>query len=125
MGERALQIYIETTKLTVWKKIPSVRLCPYIPKYLTISLTFLSSRLKKIAANFKQVCQYYGNNFSTTDNNEQIKIGDIKVVKVDKDSPNTIFVKTSYQQEEFKNIIVGRKRSRTTSSFDIQNAYSK
>ena len=74
---------------------------------------------------FKQVCQYYGNNFFTTSNSEQIKIGDIKVVKVDKDSSNTIFVKTSYQQEEFKNIIVGRKRSRTTLSFDIQNAYSK
>lgn len=77
---------------------------------------------------FKNVCQHYGTNFQLTEDGEQIKMGEMKTIKVEKDKPGVFFVKTSYEQNEYKKIVVNnRKRKSQTqnSSCKLQQAYTK
>ena len=56
-----------------------------------------------------------GSNFSKTTDNETIKMTDIKTVKVDRCSPYTFSVKTSYSQENYKKTC-SVKKDKTCSS---------
>jgi len=52
---------------------------------------------------------------------------DIKIVKVDKRSPYTFSFKTSYSQENYKNVVVSDRRKTKTADAQLvlQPAYSK
>jgi hypothetical protein len=68
-----------------------------------------------------------GGNFSKTTENENIKMTDIKIVKVDKRSPYTFSFKTSHSQENYKKVVVNhRKKTKSVAAqLDLQLVYSK
>ena len=49
----------------------------------------------------KNLTQQLGSNFNKTSNNEIVKTGDIKLVKVQKSEPGKLYVKTLFKQEEY------------------------
>lgn len=49
---------------------------------------------------FKDACQRQGNNFSITTDGHQIKMTNIKIIKVEKDNPGAFFIKTSYEEDD-------------------------
>jgi hypothetical protein len=67
-----------------------------------------------------------GNNFSKTTENVIIKMTDIKIVKVDKRSPYTFSFKTSYSQENYKKVVVNKRRKTNSAAAQLvlQPAYS-
>lgn len=58
----------------------------------------------------KKLSQQIGINYNRTSSNEQIKITDIKVIKVQKTHPGICFVKTSYEQKKYEQINVSNTR---------------
>lgn len=62
----------------------------------------------------KTLQEEMGNNFSTNTENIKVKWHDIKVLKVEKQSPTTFFYKTSYEDETFKMVNI-RKQKQTRS----------
>ncbi|XP_063912660.1 uncharacterized protein LOC135129438 [Zophobas morio] len=77
--------------------------------------------------NLKDLAQQIGPNFSKTTENESIKMGDIKIIKVLKDEPGVIYIKTSYEQEFFKKINVFGKRKHPVNftTLNCKPAYSR
>ena len=69
----------------------------------------------------------FGSNFSKTTENETVKMTDIKTVKVDKSSPYTFSFRTSYSQENYKNVVVSNRRKTkfAPAQLYLQPAYSK
>lgn len=76
---------------------------------------------------FKDACQHYGNNYSITDDKQQIKFGDIKIIKVEKETPGAFFIKTSYEQNEYAKIVPNNKKrqSQQVRMWNLKKAYSK
>jgi len=60
-----------------------------------------------------------GNNFFKISENETVKMTDIKTVKVDKSSPYTFSFKTSYSQENYKNVVVHNRRKTKSASAQL------
>lgn len=78
---------------------------------------------------WKIVQEQWGNNFTMNTDQIKVKWGDIQVLKVEKDSPNCFFYKTSYEDETFKKVDVRKTRNtRFSDSFkstQLVRAYSK
>jgi hypothetical protein len=68
----------------------------------------------------------HGSNFSKTTENKTAEMTDIKIVKADKRSPYTFSFKTSYSQENYKNVVVNnrRKTKPAAAQLALQPAYS-
>lgn len=61
---------------------------------------------------WKDVCSQIGVNITKDVEGNTVKIADLKVVKIDANYPRTIFYKNSYEQENFKQIeVIKKKRS--------------
>ena len=60
----------------------------------------------------KALQEEWGNNFNLDDDRNQVKWHDIKMIRVEKESPGAFFYKTSYADTNFKKTIVRKKRSR-------------
>lgn len=73
----------------------------------------------------KNLTQQLGSNFNKTSDNDTIKTGDIKVVRVQKSEPSMLYVKTSYEQKEYKKIKVNNTRRRQGSNLSIKQAYMR
>jgi len=58
----------------------------------------------------KSLCTQIGVNITVNTENEAVKFMSIKIMKVEKQSPSSIFYKTSYSQAEFKEAIVIRRK---------------
>nr|CAI5827310.1 unnamed protein product [Callosobruchus analis] len=57
-------------------------------------------------------------------NNETVRIGDIKIVRCDKENPNQMLYKTSYSQENFDTIITKLSRRPKSSNFSLKRLYN-
>lgn len=75
----------------------------------------------------KELTKQIGSNFSNTTNQESIKLAEIKVIKVLKEEPGIIYIKTSYNQEQFMKINVNGKKRNVVDIKNIQcnAAYGK
>ena len=75
----------------------------------------------------KELSGSLGSNFSKTTENETVKMTGIKIVKLNRRNPYTFSCKTSYSQENYKNIVVNdrRKTKSAAAQLDLQPAYSK
>lgn len=56
---------------------------------------------------FKILANDLGRNYTKNTENDNVKMNDIKIIKVTKDNRGCFFYKTSYSQEDFKMIKVG------------------
>lgn len=74
----------------------------------------------------KKIALQIGPNYNKTLSNENIKTGHIKVIKVQKTDPDILFVKTSYEQEEYLQIKVNNisTRQRNSSKIECLPAYT-
>jgi len=68
-----------------------------------------------------------GSNFSKTTENKTVKMTAIEIVKVDKRSPCTFSFKTSYSQENYKNVVLNdrRKTKPAAAQLVLHPAYCK
>lgn len=58
----------------------------------------------------KNLAEKVGSNYTKTIENEMIKMTDIKIIMVQKTEPGVLFVKTSYEQNDFQQICVKNRR---------------
>lgn len=77
--------------------------------------------------NLKVLQETWGTNFNMDEDNNQVKWHDIKILKVEKESPMVFFYKTSFAQTEFKKCWVNKRKTRRTveSTPDIAMNLSK
>ncbi|XP_050519034.1 uncharacterized protein LOC126893129 [Diabrotica virgifera virgifera] len=74
----------------------------------------------------KTLSQQIGSNYNKLSDNELIRTSDIKILKVQKNNPGIIFVKTTYEQKEFAQINVNHnRRSMRISTPECVAAYKK
>lgn len=73
----------------------------------------------------KGLQEEWGNNFSLDTDRKKVKWHDIKVLRVEKEHPNAFFYKTSYEDAEFRKVIVKKTRSQDLKSVQLVPAYSK
>ncbi|CAH1171175.1 unnamed protein product [Phaedon cochleariae] len=76
---------------------------------------------------FKKFVSKIGNNFNRNVDNEIVVWRDVKVLRFEKDHPYTIFYKTSYANNDFKQICVKKKNLRgnnAISNLEITQAYT-
>lgn len=76
----------------------------------------------------KDLCLQLGTNFSIDEDGNQVPWKDIKILRVEKASPDIIKVKTSFSDETYRNIYVKKRQSRARSSApalapEIRKAY--
>lgn len=76
---------------------------------------------------WRKLSQQIGSNYNKTSNNELIRTSDIKVIQVQKTDPGILFVKTTYEQEEFAHINVNntRRKQESISTIKCVAAYKK
>lgn len=70
----------------------------------------------------KSLCTQIGVNITVNTENEAVKFMSIKIMKVEKQSPSSIFYKTSYSQAEFKEAIVIRRKK--TVAVELKKEFS-
>lgn len=56
--------------------------------------------------------------------NQSVKISDIKVVKAEKSSPSSLFVKTSFHEQQYQELLITRNCSRNSSNIIMKKAFS-
>lgn len=95
-------LYVPSEIVTVAKSAKK-KGCPY-------SVTEMST---ENFIDWKNVTEQMGKNFSINEKGEKVFWNEIKILTVRKESPNKIFYKTSYSDEEY-NIIDIRRKVRTT-----------
>ena len=76
---------------------------------------------------FKALSGSIGSNFPKINENNTVKMTDIKIVKVDKCSPYTFSFKMSYSQENYKKDVVNnrRKTKSEAAQLNLQPVYSR
>ncbi|CAB3229459.1 unnamed protein product [Arctia plantaginis] len=62
----------------------------------------------------KALQEAWGSNFNMDEHGNQLKWQEIKVLKVEKDSPMSFFFKTSFSDTEFKKCWVNKRKTRRT-----------
>lgn len=62
---------------------------------------------------WKAVSASIGSNFSKTEDGGTVKMMDIKVIKVEKSTPNTFAFKTSFSQQAYQKVIVNNRRRKS------------
>lgn len=73
----------------------------------------------------------WGTNFNMEEDNNQVKWHDIKILKVEKESPMVFFYKTSFAQTEFKKCWVNKRKTRRSVestpdiAMNLSNAYTE
>lgn len=73
--------------------------------------------------NIKKLSTQIGSNFVKNTSGEKVTWTSVKIIRVEKDSPNIIFYKTSYEQTEFKEIKVLTRISKRKQSIILEPAY--
>jgi hypothetical protein len=75
----------------------------------------------------KELSGSLGSNFSKTTENETVKMTGIKIVTLNRRNPYTFSYKTSYSQENYKNIEVNNRRKTKSAAalLVLQPAHSK
>lgn len=59
---------------------------------------------------WKDVCTQMGLNITKNEDNELVKFSDIKILKIEKLSPQVLYYKHSYSDETFKKAVIIRKK---------------
>jgi hypothetical protein len=67
----------------------------------------------------KALSGFPGSNFSKTTENKTVQMTGIKIVKVDRRSPYTFSFKTSYSQENNKNLVVNNRRKTISAAVQL------
>ncbi|XP_023211752.1 uncharacterized protein LOC111614620 [Centruroides sculpturatus] len=74
--------------------------------------------------NLKDLSQQMGNNFSKNENNNLVNWPNIKIIKVMKQDPYTIFYKHSYAQEDFEKLNIRQRMRGRSAKVMLHPAYS-
>lgn len=74
---------------------------------------------------WKGLSEDIGNNFSMNTGDEKCLLNDVKVLEVRKSKPCSLFYKTSYKDENFKEIDVRRKCRKSQKELVLTKAYSE
>ncbi|XP_045454105.1 uncharacterized protein LOC123667070 [Melitaea cinxia] len=70
---------------------------------------------------WKDACTQMGVNLTKDEEGNSVKIGNIKILKIEKDNPRILFYKNSYGEEEFKKAEIIRKKKRI--DVNVKKAY--
>lgn len=74
---------------------------------------------------WKKLSEDIGNNFSLNTDDEKCTWNDVKIVEVRKQNPNSLFYKTSYKSECFKEIFIKRKSRKILKELILKKAYTE
>lgn len=73
----------------------------------------------------KKIADGIGPNYTTNEDREKVKMGDIKVIKVEKRYKDRFFYKLSYKENDFKTVVIKTRTTKKNTEFtELERLYS-